>query len=107
MARAIANSPLVKTAIAGADPNWGRILSAAGNSGVEFSPRKVTIDFQGVEVCHDGLAADFDERGLKEKLNSPDCEILFAIQGKGKGEARFWTCDLTEKYIEINASYRT
>jgi glutamate N-acetyltransferase/amino-acid N-acetyltransferase len=107
IARSIANSPLVKTAIAGSDPNWGRILSAAGNSGADFSPRKVNIDFQGIAVCHDGLAVDFDEPGLKKKLDSPDCEILFAIQGKGKGEARFWTCDLTEKYIEINASYRT
>jgi glutamate N-acetyltransferase/amino-acid N-acetyltransferase len=107
IARSIANSPLVKTAIAGSDPNWGRILSAAGNSGVEFSPRKVNIDLQGVAVCHRGLAVDFDEPGLKQKLESPDCEILFAIEGKGQGEARFWTCDLTEKYIEINASYRT
>jgi glutamate N-acetyltransferase/amino-acid N-acetyltransferase len=67
----------------------------------------VSIDFQGIAVCHNGLAVDFDEPGLKQKLESPDCEILFAIQGKGKGEARFWTCDFTEKYIEINASYRT
>jgi glutamate N-acetyltransferase/amino-acid N-acetyltransferase len=107
IARSIANSPLVKTAIAGSDPNWGRILSAAGNSGVEFSPRKVNIDFQGVAVCHAGLAVDFDEAELKRKLDSADCEIVFAIRGKGKGEARFWTCDFTEKYIEINASYRT
>jgi glutamate N-acetyltransferase/amino-acid N-acetyltransferase len=107
IARGIANSPLVKTAIAGSDPNWGRILSAAGNSGVEFSPRKVNIDLQGIAVCHRGLAVDFDEPALKQKLDSPDCEILFAIEGKGKGEARFWTCDFTEKYIEINASYRT
>ena len=107
IARAIANSPLVKTAIAGSDPNWGRILSAAGNSGVAFSQRKVNIDFQGVAVCHGGLAMEFDEPDLKAKLDSPDCEILFGIQGKGKGKARFWTCDFTEKYIEINASYRT
>ncbi len=107
IARAIANSPLVKTAIAGADPNWGRILSAAGNAGPEFEPRNVDIDLQGVAVCRGGLAADFPESELKQKLDERECFIRFTIQGRGKGEARFWTCDLTEKYIEINASYRT
>lgn len=107
IARSIANSPLVKTAIAGSDPNWGRILSAAGNSGVELNPNKVDIEIQGIPVCHEGLAVDFDEAELKQKLDSPDCEIRFEIKGKGKAETRFWTCDLTEKYIEINASYRT
>ena len=107
IARSIANSPLVKTAIAGSDPNWGRILSAAGNAGVPLDPSKVDIDLQGVPVCRAGLAADFSEEDLKKKLDEAECLIRFAIQGKGRGSARFWTCDLTEKYIEINASYRT
>jgi glutamate N-acetyltransferase/amino-acid N-acetyltransferase len=107
MARAIANSPLVKTAIAGSDPNWGRILSAAGNSGVSFDPARVDIAMQDVLVCRGGLAARFAEAELKQKLDAPDCEIRLAIRGKGKGAARFWTCDLTEDYIRINASYRT
>jgi len=107
IARSIANSPLVKTAIAGSDPNWGRILSAAGNAGVPLDPSKVDIDFQNVAVCRGGLAADFSEDELKKKLDASECLIRFAIQGKGRGSARFWTCDLTEKYIEINASYRT
>jgi glutamate N-acetyltransferase / amino-acid N-acetyltransferase len=107
IARSIANSPLVKTAIAGSDPNWGRVLSAAGNSGVPFDPSKVDIYMQGIPVCQGGVAADFSEEELKEKLDSYECLIKFAIQGKGKGSARFWTCDLTEKYIEINGSYRT
>jgi glutamate N-acetyltransferase / amino-acid N-acetyltransferase len=107
IARSIANSPLVKTAIAGADPNWGRILSAAGNAGVEFDPAKADIDMQGVAVCRGGLAADFSEEALKEKLGAPECEIRFMLRGKGKGSTRFWTCDLTEGYIHINASYRT
>jgi glutamate N-acetyltransferase/amino-acid N-acetyltransferase len=107
LARAIANSPLVKTAIAGADPNWGRILSAAGNAGVEFDPARTDIQMQGVTVCRGGLAADFNEAALKEKLGGPECEIRFTIRGKGKGAARFWTCDFTEGYIHINASYRT
>jgi len=107
MARAVANSPLVKTAIAGSDPNWGRILSAAGNAGVAFHPNRTDIWMQGVPVCRGGLAAPFSEDELKQKLDAPECEIRIAVRGKGKGEARFWTCDLTEGYIHINASYRT
>jgi glutamate N-acetyltransferase / amino-acid N-acetyltransferase len=107
IARAIANSPLVKTAFAGADPNWGRILSAAGNSGAVFDPSKVEIRMQGVPVCKSGLAADFSEEELKRKMGAADISVEFHIRGTGKGEARFWTCDLTEGYIQINASYRT
>lgn len=107
IARAIANSPLVKTAIAGADPNWGRIICAAGYSGAVFEPRRVDIEMQGVRVCRSGLAADFSEAELTEKLRERECIIRFSIRGTGKGKARFWTCDLTEGYIEINGSYRT
>ena len=107
IARAIANSPLVKTAIAGSDPNWGRILSAAGNAGVAFDPSKTDIRMAATLVCRGGLAADFSEAELKQKLDAPECEIVVNIRGKGKGSARFWTCDFTEGYIRINASYRT
>ncbi len=107
IARTIANSPLVKTAVAGSDPNWGRIICAAGNAGVAFDARKVDIDMQGVPVCRAGLAADFSEAALKKKLDEPECEIRLTIRGTGKGRARFWTCDFTEGYIQINASYRT
>lgn len=107
LARAIANSPLVKTAVAGADPNWGRILSAAGNAGVAFDPARVDIAMQGVAVCRGGLAAPYSEEALKRKLDTPECEIRLHIRGRGKGAARFWTCDLTEGYIRINGSYRT
>ena len=107
IARAIANSPLVKTAIAGSDPNWGRILSAAGNSGVALDPAKVDILLQGVLVCQSGVAADFSETEMKTKLDASECRIHVTLHGRGSSSARFWTCDLTEKYIEINASYRT
>ena len=67
MARAIANSPLVKTAIAGSDPNWGRILSAAGNAGVAFDPARTDIHMQGVAVCKGGLAAPFSEEESEDR----------------------------------------
>jgi glutamate N-acetyltransferase / amino-acid N-acetyltransferase len=107
IARAIANSPLVKTAVAGSDPNWGRILSAAGNSGVAFDPATVDIYLQRIKVCRSGVAAEFSEREVKQLLDTGDCLIRFVLRGSGQAEARFWTCDLTEKYVHINASYRT
>ncbi len=107
IARSIANSPLVKTAIAGSDPNWGRIICAAGYSGVAFDPRKVDIALQGTVVCSQGLAVDFKEAALKKQLAQSECTIEFVIRGRNRGQARFWTCDLTEGYIRINGSYRT
>jgi glutamate N-acetyltransferase/amino-acid N-acetyltransferase len=107
IARTIANSPLVKTAVAGSDPNWGRILCAAGNAGVKFDPAQTDVQIQGVTVCRNGLAAPFSEPELKARLDEPECDVRLSIRGAGKGEATFWTCDLTEEYIRINASYRT
>jgi glutamate N-acetyltransferase/amino-acid N-acetyltransferase len=107
IARAIANSPLVKTAFAGADPNWGRILSSAGASGADFDPAAVDIWLQGVRVCRKGLAANYDESALIRKLGERELMVRFSAGDGGSGHARFWTCDLTEGYIEINASYRT
>jgi glutamate N-acetyltransferase/amino-acid N-acetyltransferase len=62
---------------------------------------------QGVPVCRGGLAAEFSEDELKRKLDEKECLIQFTIRGRGRGRARFWTCDFTEGYIRINASYRT
>ena len=107
IARSIANSPLVKTAIAGCDPNWGRILTAAGYSGVSFDPTTVSIRLQGTPVCKNGLLAPFEEPPLIAKLSEHDVEIDFRIAGKGNGTSTFWTCDFTEGYIKINAEYRT
>jgi glutamate N-acetyltransferase/amino-acid N-acetyltransferase len=107
IARAIANSPLVKTAIAGNDANWGRILAAAGYSGAVFDPADIDIRFQQTLVCRKGLAAEYDEPALKAKLDAPEVEIEILNRREGKGEARFFTCDLTEGYIQINGSYRT
>lgn len=107
IARAIANSPLVKTAIGGSDANWGRILCAAGYAGVAFEPSRVDIRLQGVRVCRKGLAAAFDEDAMKRRLDEREVRIELSIAGGGEGEAKFWTCDLTEGYIEINGTYRT
>ena len=107
IARTIANSPLVKTAICGHDANWGRILCAAGYAGVKFNPTQVDIALQGVVVCKNGLGARYKEADLKQMLMVPDVKIDFRINGKGTGKARFFTCDFTEGYIKINASYRS
>ena len=107
IARTIANSPLVKTAIAGSDPNWGRILAAAGYSGIKFDPQRTDIYLQKLKVCVGGLAAEFSEEELSKRLDEPECSVRLVIRGKGRGRARMWTCDFTEDYIRINASYRT
>jgi len=107
IARSIANSPLVKTAVAGEDANWGRILVAAGYAGVPFDPSRVDVYLQGIRVCRNGLAARFNEKDMEARLAASECLIRFVISGKGTGEAHFWTCDLTEAYVHINADYRT
>lgn len=106
IARTIANSPLVKTALAGGDPNWGRILAAAGRSGVAFDPERADIKLAGVEVCRRGLERPFSERILHGKLLAKHVPILLDLH-EGKGRARVWTCDFTGEYVRINASYRT
>ena len=106
IARAVANSPLVKTAIAGSDPNWGRILAAAGYAGVDFKPENIDIYLQEVLVCKGGLAAVIDEAELKRLLDGTEVQIRVVRKGREKEEARFFTCDLTEGYIRINGSYR-
>jgi glutamate N-acetyltransferase/amino-acid N-acetyltransferase len=107
LGRAIANSPLVKTAVAGCDPNWGRILCAAGYSGVAFDPSTVSIRMQKTLVCRNGLLAPFEEPPLIEKLRESEVDIEFTIAGGGAGQSTFWTCDFTEGYVKINAEYRT
>ena len=93
--------------MAGADPNWGRFLPAAGKTDVDFNPRKVDIWLNGFQVCDRGLRADFVEAEVQKSLEEAECSVRFRIRGKGKGRARFWTCDFTEAYIKINAEYRT
>jgi len=84
-----------------------RASKHAAYAGVTFDPSKVDIRLQRELVCKDGLAADFDEAAMKEKLDEPEVRIRVTLNGSGKQQARFFTCDLTEGYIEINGSYRT
>ncbi|HTW25096.1 MAG TPA: bifunctional glutamate N-acetyltransferase/amino-acid acetyltransferase ArgJ [Candidatus Baltobacteraceae bacterium] len=106
IARTIANSPLVKTAFAGADPNWGRILAAAGRSGAKFNFELVDISVAGIEVCRGGREYPFNEITAHEKMLEKFVPIVVDLHA-GSGVARVWTCDLTKEYIHINASYRT
>jgi len=106
VARTIANSPLVKTAFAGADPNWGRILAAAGRSGVAFDPGRAAIWIGGLAVCRRGRELSFNERLAHQKMLAKYVPIVVDLRS-GHGSARLWTCDLTGEYVHINASYRT
>jgi len=106
IARTIANSPLVKTAFAGADPNWGRILAAAGRAGVPFDPNKVDIELVGIRVCQRGGEHPFSERAVHRKMLAKYVPIVVDLRA-GPGVARVWTCDFTAEYVRINASYRT
>jgi len=106
VARVIATSPLVKTAWAGADPNWGRILAAVGRSGISINPSAVSIAFGDHYVCKRGVVADFDENTVHQYLSRPEVEIRVHL-GRGRASVRFLTCDLTGEYVRINADYRT
>jgi len=105
-ARTIAESPLVKTAIAGNDPNWGRILAAAGRAGIELDPAKATVSVNGVEVFTKGEPRPENEELAGKALKREEVRISVSL-GLGSGAARIWTCDLTHGYIEINADYHT
>ncbi len=106
VARSIANSNLVKTAIHGEDANWGRIIAAAGNSGVEFDPSEVEIFFGSLPILRKNFFVDFPEEEAKKILGQKEINITVSLDG-GSGSASFWTCDLSKQYVEINANYRT
>ncbi|MBU6444877.1 MAG: bifunctional glutamate N-acetyltransferase/amino-acid acetyltransferase ArgJ [Alphaproteobacteria bacterium] len=104
---AIANSPLVKTAIAGSDANWGRVVMAVGKAGEKADRDRLRISFGGHVVAEKGeRAAGYDEKSATKAVSGRLVEIAVDL-GIGKGKARVWTCDLTHGYIEINGSYRS
>jgi glutamate N-acetyltransferase/amino-acid N-acetyltransferase len=103
----IANSPLVKTAIAGADANWGRIVMAVGKAGEKADRDKLKISFGDQVVAEKGeRAAKYNEDAATKAVSGKEVQIAVDL-GIGKGNARVWTCDLTHGYIDINGSYRS
>jgi glutamate N-acetyltransferase/amino-acid N-acetyltransferase len=104
---AIGNSPLVKTAIAGGDANWGRIVMAVGKAGEKADRDKLSISFGGIAITRKGKRVpEYDEAKVEKHLQGKEIDVTVDV-GVGKGAARVWTCDLTHGYIEINADYRT
>jgi glutamate N-acetyltransferase/amino-acid N-acetyltransferase len=104
--RTICNSPLVKTAIHGEDANWGRILAAAGRSGISFNPAKTEIFFDDLKILGKNYDISFSEEKAKRILEQKEVTITVDLNN-GKHSATFWTCDLSAEYVRINASYRS
>ena len=107
VARTIANSPLVKTAVHGADPNWGRIVAAAGRSGVQFDVQRATVRVGGVLLFEHGLPHDDAAPRAAEHMKGKDVRIDVSLGTGGGVAATIWTCDLTAEYVRINGEYRT
>lgn len=106
VARAISHSLLVKTAWAGADPNWGRMLAAVGNCGVPLDPARINIFIGKQQVCRGGMSWPFDEAQAHRDLSEHDCNIRIQL-GRGQSKIVFQTTDLTAEYVRINADYST
>ena len=106
IACAIANSPLVKTAWAGADPNWGRILAAIGRCGIKIKPEKISVYLGGQQICRNGAAFKFDANQAHEYMSQAHYGIRVTL-GLGKASLEFLSCDLTAEYVHINADYST
>jgi glutamate N-acetyltransferase/amino-acid N-acetyltransferase len=106
VARTVSTSPLVKTAVAGFDPNWGRILVAAGRAGAALEESRVSMRLQGELIYDRGKALPFDETAMSKRLEATEVRIDIDL-GIGSGQATAWGCDLTTDYVHINADYRT
>jgi glutamate N-acetyltransferase/amino-acid N-acetyltransferase len=107
IAKTIADSPLVKTAVTGNDPNWGRIVSAAGYAGVDFDPEKIDLRINGFELYRQGAPVEFDVEAASDSMReNPETHVLLTL-GEGDAAVRFYTSDLTIEYIHINADYHT
>jgi glutamate N-acetyltransferase / amino-acid N-acetyltransferase len=107
IARAVADSPLVKTAIHGADPNWGRIASAAGYAGVPFEEHELSLWLNDVALYHQGAPLPFDAERASAQLRAEREAHIRLVLTQGDAAIRFWTCDLTAEYIRLNADYTT
>jgi glutamate N-acetyltransferase/amino-acid N-acetyltransferase len=107
VARTIANSPLVKTAVHGADPNWGRIVAAAGRAGVRFDVQRATVHVGNVLLFENGLPHDDAAPRAAEHLKGTEIQIEVSLGTGGQHSATIWTCDLSAEYVRINGEYRT
>ncbi len=107
IAKNVANSALVKTGIAGADPNWGRIVSAAGCAGVPFDPDRVSLSINGYELYRQGVPVPFDEREVSTSIRTQRETRIALSLAEGDASARFWTSDLTVDYVRFNSEYTT
>jgi glutamate N-acetyltransferase/amino-acid N-acetyltransferase len=107
LAKTVANSPLVKTAITGADPNWGRIVSAAGYAGVPLDPNGVTLKVNGHLLYENGAPVDFNATDVSKSIADNRDTLIQLYFSEGKAFRRFWTTDLTAEYIRLNADYHT
>jgi glutamate N-acetyltransferase/amino-acid N-acetyltransferase len=105
-ARAVASSSLVKTAVHGGDPNWGRIVCALGYSGAELALDRLLLTVGGLVVFERGAGVDVDLAAVRRAFEQPEIEIV-ATLGLGEGSAEAWGCDLSEEYVRINADYTT
>jgi glutamate N-acetyltransferase/amino-acid N-acetyltransferase len=107
IARTVAASPLVKTAITGGDPNWGRIVSAAGYAAAKINPAKTTLKVCGQAIYLEGVPEEFDAAALSKEMKASD-EVAIDLQvGDDSGEATFWSSDLTTEYVTFNSEYTT
>jgi glutamate N-acetyltransferase/amino-acid N-acetyltransferase len=106
-ARAVANSILVKMAVLGEDPNWGRIVAALGAAGVEVRPDRCSIGFEGIRVLDAGRLVDADKARLAEVVKQPEYTLEIDLGTGGPGRATFWTSDISEAYVHFNARYHT
>jgi glutamate N-acetyltransferase/amino-acid N-acetyltransferase len=106
IASVIATSPLFKTAIFGADANWGRVMAAAGRAGVDFDPMKTDVYFGGVMTCKNGMALNFSESKAKKALLKKEVKVVVDLKA-GKENSKYYTCDFSYDYVKINGDYRS
>jgi glutamate N-acetyltransferase/amino-acid N-acetyltransferase len=106
IAQTISTSPLFKTAIFGADANWGRVLAAAGRAGIVFDWSKINVSFGGIDVFKKGIPVNFSESEAKENLSKKEIKITIDLRC-GKEKSAYYTCDFSYDYVKINGDYRS